>query len=120
TATCQTNCIDATTFDIPANGGASFTYTVTDLNGNPMAAGTTIRVNAGGDMEVTGDSDFELGNHLFPGPGATDFSFSVRDTDEDTSDPAELTISITVEAPSGETTTNSSLSGTRRKVATGY
>jgi len=117
TGTCQTNCVDATTFDIPPNGGASFTYTVTDLNGNPMAAGTTITVSAGGDLEVTGDTDLTLGSYLFPGPGATDFNFSIRDTDEQSSDAAPATIKITVTPPSGNETTYSGLSGTRRKVA---
>lgn len=104
-----------TTFDLQPNGGASFDYTVTDLNGNPMAAGTQITVEAGDGMEVTGDTDLTLGNHLFPGPGATDFSFSIRDTDDETNDPADLTIKISVTAPSGNTTTNTDISGTRRK-----
>ena len=106
-----------TTFDLAPNGGASFSYTVTDLNGNPMAAGTEISVSGGEGIEVTGDTDFTLGNHLFPGPGATEFSFSIRDTDEETNDPADLTLKITVTSPSGNVTTYSGISGTRRKVA---
>jgi protocatechuate 3,4-dioxygenase beta subunit len=114
--TCQTNCVDSKTFDIPANGGASFTYTVTDDNGNPMPVGTTITIEAGQDLEVTGDTDLTLGNpSLFPGPGTTEFSFSIRDTDELSNDPAPATIKITVTTPSGSSTTNSELSGTRRK-----
>ncbi|MFH5886238.1 carboxypeptidase regulatory-like domain-containing protein [Halalkalibaculum sp. DA3122] len=109
--------IDAspTTFDLSPNGGESFSYTVTDLNGNPMAAGTEISVEAGEGIEVTGDSDFTLGNHLFPGPGATEFNFSIRDTDEESNDPASLTIKISVTTPSGNTTTYTEISGTRRK-----
>jgi len=105
------------TFDLAPNGGASFDYEVTDLNGNPMAAGTTIAVEAGQGIEVTGDADFTLGNHLFPGPGATQFSFSIRDTDEESNDPADLTIRIVVTSPSGNQTTFSGISGTRRKIA---
>ncbi|MGD8748818.1 MAG: hypothetical protein PVI44_10150 [Balneolaceae bacterium] len=113
--TCQTSCVDQTTFDLQPNGGASLTYTVTDLNGNPMAAGTQIAIEAGQGIEVTGDTDFTLGNHLFPGPGATDFNFSIRDTDDQSNDPADLTLKISVTTPSGNTTTYSQLSGTRRK-----
>lgn len=104
-----------TTFDLQPNGGETFNYTVTDLNGNPMAAGTTISITGGDGIEVTGDTDFTLGNHLFPGPGATDFSFSIRDTDEESDDPADLTLKITVTSPSGNVTTYSGISGTRRK-----
>lgn len=104
-----------TTFDLDPNGGASFSYTVTDLNGNPMAAGTQIAISGGEGMEITGDTDFTLGNHLFPGPGATEFSFSIRDTDEESNDPADLTLQITVTTPSGNTTTYSEISGIRRK-----
>ena len=111
------NCVNATTFDLPPNGGASFTYEVTDLNGNPMAAGTRISVEAGQGIEVTGDADFTLGNHLFPGQGSTQFSFSIRDTDDETNDPADLTLRIVVTSPNGEITNYSELSGTRRKVA---
>ena len=106
-----------TTFDLQPNGGASFTYTVTDINGNPMAAGTEISVSGGDGIEVTGDANFTLGNRLFPGPGATEFSFSIRDTDEESNDPADLTLQITVTTPSGEETTYSGISGTRRKSA---
>ncbi|MDZ7660308.1 carboxypeptidase regulatory-like domain-containing protein [Fodinibius sp.] len=104
-----------TTFDLDPNGGENFSYTVTDMNGNPMAAGTQITVEAGEGMEVTGDVDFTLGNHLFPGPGATEFNFSIRDTDDETNDPADLTINISVTTPSGNTTTYTEISGTRRK-----
>lgn len=104
-----------TTFDLDPNGGEQFSYTVTDMNGNPMAAGTEIKIEAGDGIEVTGDADFILGNHLFPGPGATEFNFSIRDTDEESNDPASLTINISVTTPSGNTTTYTEISGTRRK-----
>jgi hypothetical protein len=108
-----------TTFDLDPNGGASFSYTVTDLNGNPMAAGTTIVVEGGEGIEVTGDNDFTLGNHVVPGPGSTEFSFSIRDTDNESNDPADLTISIEVTSPLGNTSTYSGIQGTRRKALPG-
>lgn len=102
------------TFDLPPNGGASFSYTVTDLNGNPMATGTKISVSGGEGIEVTGDANLTLGNNLFPGPGATEFNFSIRDTDDENDDPSALTLQITVTSPSGNITTFSGISGTRR------
>ena len=105
-----------TTFDLQPGGGATFTYKVTDLNGNPMAAGTQITVEAGDGMEITGDNSVNLGNYIFPGSGATDFTFSIRDIDEESDAAAALSISITVTAPSGTETTSSPITGTRRKV----
>jgi hypothetical protein len=107
--------VSPTTFDLSPNGGASFTYTVTDINGNPMPAGTEFSILGGEGIEVTGDTDFTLGNRLFPGPGATEFSFSIRDTDEESNDAADLTLQISITTPSGEETTYSGISGTRRK-----
>ncbi len=106
---------DPTTFDLQPGGGDTFTYTVTDLNGNPMAAGTTITVDAGSGIELTGDVNLTLGNQIFPGPGATEFTFSIRDIDDDSSEPADLSISITVVTPSGNETTLTPINGTRRK-----
>lgn len=106
-----------TTFDLTPNGGASFNYTVTDINGNPMPAGTEISIEAGDGIEVTGASGLTLGNQLFPGPGSTEFQFSIRDTDDASSDPADLTIKITVTSPSGEETVYDQITGTRRKVS---
>lgn len=108
-----------TTFDLAPNGGATFEYTVTDINGNPMPAGTVISIEAGDGIEVTGASDFTLGNRLFPGPGATEFKFSIRDTDDQSNDPADLTLKIVVTAPSGEETTYDEISGVRRKAQAG-
>jgi hypothetical protein len=104
------------TFDLQPNGGASFDYTVTDLNGNPMPAGTQVNIKAGDGIEVTGSSSFVLGDYIFPGPNSTEFSFSIRDTDSDHNDPADLTLLISVTAPNGNTTIYDAISGTRRKV----
>lgn len=105
-----------TTFDLQSGGGETFTYTVTDLNGNPMAAGTSINVDAGEGMEVTGDNQVTVGNHIFPGIGSTEFTFSIRDIDTESNDEADLSINITVTTPSGEETTLTPINGTRRKV----
>jgi hypothetical protein len=79
-----------------------------------MATGTQISIEAGEGIEISGDANFTLGNNLFPGPGSTEFRFSIRDTDDETNEAADLTIQITVTTPSGNTTTFSGISGTRR------
>lgn len=84
-----------------------------------MPAGTGISVEAGEGIEITGATDFTLGNRLFPGPGATEFKFSIRDTDDESNDPADLTLKIVVIAPSGEETTYDEISGIRRKAPAG-
>lgn len=104
-----------TTFSLPPGGGKSFTYSVTDINGNPMAAGTQLSVEAGDGIELTGDVGFTLGDFINPGPGATEFNFSIRDTDTESNAEADLTIKISVTTPSGNTTTYSEISGTRHK-----
>ncbi|GAA5520572.1 carboxypeptidase regulatory-like domain-containing protein [Aliifodinibius salicampi] len=103
-----------TSFDLDPDGGASFNYTVQDVNGNPMAKGTQISIEAGAGIELTGDTNFTLGDHITPGAGATNFSFSIRDTDDESDEAASLTLKISVTTPSGNTTTYSGISGTRR------
>ncbi|WP_421774675.1 invasin domain 3-containing protein [Gracilimonas sp.] len=106
---------DAMPFDTLApGGGATFSYTVIDLNGNPMPAGTEIQIDGGDGIEITGDANFTLGDHINPGSGTTNFQFSIRDTDEDSSAPADITIQIRVITPSGNVTTFSGIYGVRR------
>ncbi len=111
---------DAMPFDTLApGGGATFDYVVQDLNGNPMAAGTRIEIDGGAGIEVTGDANFTLGDHINPGPGATEFQFSIRDTDEESSAAADITLQIRVTTPSGNVTTFSGIYGVRRLVNDG-
>tara|TARA_R110002126_G_scaffold24432_3_gene85006 strand:- start:2329 stop:3774 length:1446 start_codon:yes stop_codon:yes gene_type:complete len=94
--------VNPTTFDIPPNGGASFTFTATDQNGNPLAAGTQFAVEVGEGLDANGDANFDLGDYLFPGTGSTQFAFSVSDTDEEASDRGGTTITIRVTTPTGK------------------
>ncbi len=101
-------------FAIPPNGGVSFEYTVTDQNGNPLPSGTMFKVEVGEGLDATGDVEFELGDFLFPGEGATQFSFSVSDIDEDASDVGGTSIKIIVTTPKG-VSASTSIEGTRAK-----
>lgn len=102
-------------FAIPANGGVTITYEVTDQLGNPLAKGTQFTVEAGQGLDLSGDVDFELGDYLAAGPGATQFSFSVADTDDENNTVTETTIKIKVRTPRGQES-SITLNGTRAKV----
>ncbi|GAB5408825.1 MAG: hypothetical protein BalsKO_11900 [Balneolaceae bacterium] len=103
-------------FTIPANGSDIVNFTITDQNGRPMAAGTTIRVESLGDIEVTGDVEIELGDYFTTGPGKTDFTVTLKDTDDENSTSQGATMTVTVTTPSGNTTT-ATLSGSRSKTS---
>lgn len=107
--------ITPSTFAIPPNGGENFTYTVTDQNGNPLPPGTQFTVEVGEGLDATGDADFTLGDYLYPGPGTTEFAFSVTDTDEEASDVGGTSITVRVTTPTGKSASKT-IQGTRAKV----
>jgi len=88
------------TFDIPPNGSESFDMVVTDTNGNPLPSGTTITVEPPEGMAVEGDVDISVPNSLTGGEGITEFSFTARDTYDESQD---VSIVILVETPEGYT-----------------
>lgn len=78
--------IDVTpsTFDIEHLSDQTFNYTVTDANGNPLPPGSTITVTVEGeDIEVIGDVDTVLDDHMEGGQGVTEFSFNVAGINEE-------------------------------------
>ncbi|SMO37220.1 carboxypeptidase regulatory-like domain-containing protein [Gracilimonas mengyeensis] len=103
------------TVEIPANGSQRFSFTVTDLNGNPMAAGTEISVDIPEGLEASGDVGFTLSDHLTPGPGSTEFGFTVSDTDDEDSEVVGTTITIRVVSASSGSETTRTIQGTRAK-----
>ncbi len=102
-------------FDIPADGADNVTFTVTDQNGYPMAAGTTISVTSQGDIGVTGDADIELGDFFTGGAGITNFTVTVQDLDDINSTSQSASVTVTVTTPAGNVT-SATLTGTRQKV----
>ena len=103
--------LQPSTFTIPANGGETFDLTVTDINGNPLPAGTTVSIEVAEGLDVTG-GDIEIPNALLPGGNVTNFTFSVADTDEERSSVQDTQITIKVETPAGDKASRS-FSGTR-------
>ncbi|MCG8373201.1 MAG: Ig-like domain-containing protein, partial [Balneolales bacterium] len=106
---------DSGTFSVPANGSDNVSFTVTDLNGYPMAAGTTIAVTAEGTIGVAGDSEVLLGDYFVGGNGVTNFTVTLSDLDEENSNVVPSSVTVTVTTPSGYQT-SSTLAGTRAKI----
>ena len=102
-------------FDIPENGSDNIAFTVTDLNGRPMSAGTSISVTSQGNIEITGDSNVRLGDYFTGGPGRTEFTVTAQDVDDLNNTAQGASVTVTVVTPSGNSTT-ATLSGTRRKI----
>lgn len=98
--------VNPTTFDIPNGGSQNFDVTITDANGYPMAADTRISVTSGEGLSVSGDIvDLELGDYFEPGPGTTEFGITISDSDTDNIVNTDGSFTISVQTPSGETTT---------------
>ena len=93
-----------------------FLYTVEDVFGHPLAPGTTISVTAGGtNIRASGDVDVLLGDYLCPGPGRTQFTFTVsEDDDESNETPILDNVSITVTSPNGNARLTRPPAGTTR------
>jgi len=92
--------------NVPANGAQTVNYTITDQNGNPMAAGSSVQVTSTEGIAVTGGG-FDLPDCLpdvSPAQGCTSFSVSLSDDDPDTNNEASAAITIRIETPNGNIT----------------
>ncbi|HCI71738.1 MAG TPA: hypothetical protein DHV30_14565, partial [Balneola sp.] len=92
--------INPSSVNIPSNGAQAFTYTVTDLNGNPMSAGSEFSVSVATGLEAVGDVGFNLGDFTSTGAGKTEFGFTVSDTDDDSNNEVGTSITISVKSAS--------------------
>jgi len=97
--------VNPTTFNIPNNGSQSFNYQIADVNGNPLASGTTYTVSVqGGSLTPTGDISIKMPDTMSKGPGLTTFGFNVSDSDT-TNKPANVSITISANGPAGQSST---------------
>ncbi|MHB1399193.1 MAG: hypothetical protein ACYDAI_03120 [Trichloromonadaceae bacterium] len=90
--------IDPSNFAIPNGGSQAFSFRVTDSNGNPLVAGSTVKVTATGGTLV-GWKDVVIPDTRFPGPNITDFTFTLADDSATDTDPPKL-VSVSVEVTS--------------------
>lgn len=96
--------IQPSTFNIPNNGTQSFAYQISDVNGNPLAGGTSISIQVkGGTLDLAGDVGFKMPDTMNRGQGLTSFTFNVSDNDT-TSKSANVSITISADGPAGNST----------------
>ncbi len=99
------------TFKIHQGENQQISYKVTDLDGNPMAAGTHIQVMGHDGTRLTGDTDITLDDYTTGGTGKTKFTFTIHD--KGTSQKEHFIVPIIVTSPSGKTTRYEQISGKR-------
>lgn len=101
--------VNPTTFNIPDSGSLGFTFTVSDLSGHPLCAGTVISVQATVPPPPDPNADVNqvqlafgrngsltLTDIILPGLGATDFSFRLSDGTINLNQATAVSVSITV------------------------
>jgi hypothetical protein len=117
--------VNPTTFNIPNTGSATFTFTVSDALGHPLAAGTTISVTAlipppptqgvsQNQVSVVfgNNGAITLGDVITAGAGRTQFSFTLRDGTWSITDATPVNVTITVGGPNVTSPISFSFSGT--------
>ena len=91
--------VSPTSFSLPNGGSQTFTYTVHDINGNPMSEGQTITVSAKGEVEVAGDTEIQYPDVMF---GYTSFSFVLYDKKPDVDTLQNVSVKILTNGPNGK------------------
>ncbi len=90
------------TVNVPNGGSQSFVMTIDDINGNPLAPGTTITVSAEGEgITVLGDVSITLPDTQGRGPGLTEFRFTLEDVDGDVNEQKAVEVKIDIISPNG-------------------
>ncbi len=99
--------VNPTEFDIELLSDQTFNYSVTDANGNPLPEGSVITVTVEAeDIEVIGDINTVLGDHITGGQGITEFSFNVAGVNEEEHlNTRPVFIQINAQTLSGESNT---------------
>jgi len=92
--------INPKSFSIPNGGSQTFSYSVSDENGNPLASGTNITVNAAG-TNVAAQGDISVTLPDTQSKTWTNFAFLVFDTNDTVNVANPCTITIQVSSPNG-------------------
>lgn len=115
------------TFDIPNTGSQSFTFKVADALGHPLSQGTSINVTASipppPNPNVAQNQVFVVfGNNgsialpdvVFPGPGRTQFGFTLKDGTWAITDATPVNVTVTVTSPNNSSPVSYTIGGTVR------
>jgi hypothetical protein len=119
--------LSPTTFAIANMGSETFQFTVADAWGHPLASGTNISVTAVIPPPPTtgvqqnqvfvsfgNNGAVAIGDKLFPGPGTTDFTFTLKDGTWSVTDETPVNVTITVSGPNTPSPISTTISGTVR------
>jgi hypothetical protein len=88
--------------NVPDGGSQSFVMTIDDINGNPLAPGTTITVTAEGEgITVLGDVSKTMPDTQGRGPGLTEFRFTLEDVDGTVNLQKAVEVRIDIISPNG-------------------
>lgn len=90
------------TFSIKNGGSETFSFVVKDVNGNPISSDHTISFVTQG--SISSDPSIKVPDSLFPGPGITEFTFSIGDAAADEIKPGKASVQINITGPFGTTT----------------
>ncbi|MHA2121396.1 MAG: hypothetical protein ACW990_09360 [Promethearchaeota archaeon] len=97
--------VSPTLINIQNGGSQGFTFTVSDVNNNPLAKGNSISVTVEeGNIALLGDTDFTLPDTQ--SEAFIHFSFSAFDSEPDTLNPVNALIKIQSSGPNGDESIN--------------
>jgi hypothetical protein len=88
--------VSPTTFHILNGGSQTFTFTVTDVNGNPIASNNTISFSTIGGSLAVSPASYAVPDALFGGPGITQYTMTIGDSDIDNIKPSNASLIIQV------------------------
>jgi len=84
-------------FNIPNGGTKTFNYMVNDLNGNPIAANSSISVIVEGkNVTLSGNTNIVLSDILY---GGTNYTFYLSDSTPEEIEPVSITLTIKATVP---------------------
>lgn len=90
-----------TSFAITNGGSATFTFTVTDVNNNPISSDNTITFSTIGGSLTISPANYIIPDALTGGTGITQFTVSIGDSDSKNVIPASASLVITITGPLG-------------------
>lgn len=89
-----------TTFNISNGGSQTITFTVKDINGNPISSDNKISFSATGSL-VASPSEILIPDALYGGPNITEFTVTISDSNPDEVKPKVCSFVITINGPHG-------------------
>lgn len=92
--------VNPTTFNIKNGGSQSFSFTVKDINGNPISSENKISFSVSGDL-IASPSEILIPDALYGGPNITEFNVTISDSKPEEIKPKACSFVITITGPFG-------------------